>query len=838
MKPKQWAQIRELFATARKLPKEKRVSFIESNTTDSIVLEQVQKLLDNDQEDTFLNTPALGNDFSLSDSQSPKKGMTLPEDLIEGYSISKILGSGASGIVYEAKQHEPKRTVAIKVLRAGAMGTDEQARFRREAETLATLEHVNIATVFATGTTKDGSPWMSIEYVNGSRLDHWAVNATVREIASIMKKIGDAVQQAHLHYIIHRDLKPANILVTKEGEPRVLDFGVARITRENNSTIVTHTGAVIGTQKYMSPEQECGSANVDQRSDVYALGILLLELLQSKAPNDLWIIAKKASDEFPDRRYADAGEFSNDLQQWLTNKPIKAKRATLLYSSSLWIKRHKVVSALLCLILISSVVTYYQFEARKWLQYASLIQRAQLSFEDGDLAQMADALEQCEPSHRAWEWHWLNQLSNTGTIPFDTLSVASDNSGVIVATLKNGDVIEAIRNHVIFTIPFNPVKTLISEDCSTVVAVQQGGDISIYSTYDNTIAPRSLSNHLDGNNISAMAISDDGRYLIIATSPMIDPLVPSTIDATSRVVGIDLANDTLLFEDVLSGRVLDTNSALAVATNGTTIASLINGGVAIWRFGEIIDQREIKVYKSPSTVAINSDGTMVAIAELNSGTSSILFLDIETLEQTKDTPTIAHDRGIISVDFSPNADKVASIDGGGVLRITPLNGEPPVVELMQEREESASARFSDDSSRLLIRNHDGITRVRSASSHIHEFQVWTEQLPIEKAYMSYGKVLAYHVNARSMYDFKKATVTFMDESLELFVSPSKTPDGSRTALVIDGGTIRIVESWSGTPLLSFTWPGAHIVGAGFIQEGRVLIAISLDGRIRTWNAFE
>jgi len=308
MKPEQWQQARELFASARKLPKEEREEHLQKLCSDPVVIKQVYSLLKHDHEDDFLDEPALGDSFTLADSKQPKSGMQVPEKLIEGYKITHILGSGASGIVYGAEQFHPKRNVAIKVLRAGAMGDDERSRFHREAQTLASLTHPNIATIFAAGETFDGSPWMSMELATGSRLDEWVENATLDEIVEMFATMSDAIEVPHQASIVHRDLKPANIVVSKNNHAKILDFGVARVLHDQES--VTQTGAVIGTRKYMSPEQAIGSDTVDARSDVYALGVMLVDFLPTHAPRDVITIAKKACDEFPGRRYATAGKSS------------------------------------------------------------------------------------------------------------------------------------------------------------------------------------------------------------------------------------------------------------------------------------------------------------------------------------------------------------------------------------------------------------------------------------------------------------------------------------------------------------------------------------------------
>ncbi|MBC8310441.1 MAG: protein kinase [Phycisphaerales bacterium] len=835
MNPNQWKQIRELFSASRKMTKEEQSSYIESKTSDPLVLKEVRTLLDNDHEDTFLDKPALGDNFSLSDTQTPEKGMTVQEHLVDGYTISKILGSGASGIVYEATQHEPKRKVAIKVLRASAMGTDEQTRFRREAETLAKLDHPNTATVFATNTTKDGSPWMAMEYINGARLDQWATNAGEREIACAMKKIGDAVQLAHSNHIIHRDLKPANILMTKEGEPKVLDFGVARVTRGKDSTLLTQTGAVIGTQKYMSPEQASGSSNIDERSDVYALGVMLKELLDAKSPADLRIIAKKASDEFPQRRYNNAGEFRDDLQRWLLSKPIKAKRASLYYSASLWVKRHKIITSLLCVIVIAVCFSINQLQTRNWMQYASLIQQAQVAYEGGNLSQMSTSLEECDETFRNWEWKWLQQLATKGELPVKTLSVGSDEQGKLIAVLPNGDVLDLSSGQIVYKISPEPHLALMSKDCSTVIAQQKNGDLYVHSIKNPehpSTKPRKIDADTSIPNISAMAISDNGNHFVIALTPTLDPMDLSTIDAKTRILGFNLVEDNVYLDDQLHNRILDTNSAIDVAEDGTTIASSIFGNVIVWRFNEITDRRDFKVSSTPSTIAIHPNGKMIAVASLGSSTSNIKILKIQTMLPIKDSPIIVHDRGIISVDLSHDGTLLASIDSNGIMKITPLDGRPPIVELIMGKEQMATVSFSTDADKVFIRQSDGSTSSRSTNSRIYERKIWSG---IKSATINNTSLYVDIGTGYYKYTFESGDITEVDVMPDTTNSSNTTPDGKRIATIVKGGSIQIFDNKNNTPLLTIDWPQTQIAATGFINDGHTLCAVSIDGKIRTWN---
>jgi serine/threonine protein kinase len=673
---------------------------------------------------------------------------------------------------------------------------------------------------------------MAMEFVNGTPLDYWGTNASVDAIALIMIKIGNAVQLAHAHHIIHRDLKPANILVTKEGEPKVLDFGVARITRDGDSTIVTETGAVIGTRKYMSPEQASGSANVDERSDVYALGIMLQELLPANAPKDLRTIAAKASDEFQQRRYNNAGAFGEDLERWIQKEPIKARPATPIYTTSLWIRRHKLFTVLLCTISVAIFISVLQFNKSNWMRYVSLVQQSQVAYESGDIALMEASLEQCDDSMRNWEWYWLQQLASLGELPFKTLSAGEDKTGRLIASLPDGEVIDVTSGSIVRRITPAPHMTMLSEDCTTLVAQLQNGKIMVYSLVNPDEPPILIDEDTTIQNIAAMSISDNGKYVVLAITPALDPMDLSTLDANTRFIGINLDTHSVYLDDQLSSRILDTNASLDVSVNGTTIASSIYGAVTIWRFGDITDRRDIKISNSPPTISINKDGTILAVASLGSGTSHIKLLQLDTMLPIDNAPIIAHERGIIAVDFSPDSATVASLDSNGKLIITPLDGGPTINELLMTKEKMALVSFSSDAKKVFICQDDGVTNVYSTSPHIKENKIASG---IKDALLQKGTLFVSLPDGHFSYNFTDETLTEVKEIPDSLRSPPRNPDGTRTVKIVKGGSIQLLDTSSNITLLTITWPQTQIITAGFIHDGRTLFAVSVSGKIRTWN---
>ena len=294
------------------------------------------------------------------------------------YRIVRMLGQGGMGIVYEAEQDRPHRTVALKVIQPGFAGPNLLRRFELEAEALGRLQHPGIAQIFEAGIADSGyglQPYFAMELIHGEPLVQYAERhrLNVRQRLELMARICEAVQHAHQRGIIHRDLKPANILVEASGQPRVLDFGVARIADgDAQATRQTEVGQIVGTLAYMSPEQLLGDPlDVDTRSDLYSLGVILFELLAGRLPyripgqlhetarvirdtnptrlgsvnrdcrGDIETIVGKSLAKEKTRRYASAAGMAGDIRRYLKNEPIIARPPSTLYQLQKLARRHK-----------------------------------------------------------------------------------------------------------------------------------------------------------------------------------------------------------------------------------------------------------------------------------------------------------------------------------------------------------------------------------------------------------------------------------------------------------------------------------------------------------------
>src|SRR5262245_51101624 len=477
MDAKRWGQIKEIYGRALDLSLEERENFLTEVCAGAGDLRrEVESLLAAHAEaGTFLQALTIEaaaqeivpDEFtSTAAAKLPAAPQLIGQELAN-YKIISLLGKGGMGVVYEAEQQHPRRPVALKVIRGGRLVDEFQVKlFRREAQALARLKHPGIAAIYEAGRTDDGQHYFVMElvrgiplldYVKGLRPTGKQAPSNIRRRLELFIKICEAISYAHQRGVIHRDLKPANILVADESEGqgldgpgvsrvevKVLDFGLARITEEDGAGAsgLSQAGQIRGTLPYMSPEQIRGEPDqIDVRADVYALGVILYELLAERLPYDLehvtlpqairvicevapkplnraWgesrdresrkteridrdveTIALKALEKDPERRYRSAAAMAEDVTRYLTNQPIQARPPSALYQIRKLVARHKVPFASLATVfalLLGFAITMAALSARIARERDKAVAAERAAAEQRDAAEQARNAERVQ----------------------------------------------------------------------------------------------------------------------------------------------------------------------------------------------------------------------------------------------------------------------------------------------------------------------------------------------------------------------------------------------------------------------------------------------------------
>ena len=418
---------------------EQREFLAEACGDDAALRAEVDSLLGfRSQAETFIEQPAIETNAELLIEQS---GDFKPGDNIGPYRIRSLIGEGGMGEVYLADDMSLGREVAIKLVKRGFGRANLIRHFHHEERILAALNHPNIARLYGAGLAEDGSPYFAMEYVAGQRLDEYCDQRTLSlpERLQIFRKICSAVAYAHQHLIIHRDLKPANIRVTPEGEPKLLDFGIAKLLEDENAPALAQTVTLAGamTPEYASPEQVRGEP-MTTASDVYSLGVVLYELLTGRKPyrltsysadevsraittqapmrpsvaalerlkqvppvspsdirnpkllrGDLDNIVLMALRKEPERRYSSVGRLDEDIRRHLEGLPVSARKDTVGYRSAKFIRRHRVSVAAAAIVLLSLIAGIV---ATSWQARRAEQQRARAERRFAEVRRLANAL--------------------------------------------------------------------------------------------------------------------------------------------------------------------------------------------------------------------------------------------------------------------------------------------------------------------------------------------------------------------------------------------------------------------------------------------------------------
>ncbi len=425
MSPERWQKVKGVFEAALELDGATRASFLnQACETDASLRTEVESLL-------AAHDDASSQFFAPIITTDPMLGRH-----VGTYRILRRIGAGGMGAVYLASRDDDqfRRLAAVKAIRPDLLDDHTRRRFENERHTLAALEHPNIVKLLDGGTTDDGIPYLIMDYVEGQPIDRYCRDSglTLRERLALFRPLCAAVHYAHQNLVVHRDLKPANILVSPQGVPKLLDFGIAKLLRPAYAAATvgfTRTEAQPMTPEFASPEQILGQP-ITTASDVYALGVLLYVLLtdahpfheesksshqmeraicegEAKKPSDaappawtrqlkgdLDLIILTAMRKEPQRRYASAEHLSEDLRRFLSGEPLAARGDTILYRAQKFVIRHKAAvtaTAIAAALLVALGINDHSNRLKAERRFQDLRSFANFAIQDLDKA-MRDGL--------------------------------------------------------------------------------------------------------------------------------------------------------------------------------------------------------------------------------------------------------------------------------------------------------------------------------------------------------------------------------------------------------------------------------------------------------------
>ncbi|MBL0921286.1 MAG: protein kinase [Phycisphaerales bacterium] len=871
MTPERWKRLSDLFERALEVPESERDAFLHRECgRDPELAEQIRSLLElQPRAERFLNAPdAPLSPLLVGPNADPPFADPLVGQRIAGYRLIKRIGEGGMGVVYLAEQLRPRRTVALKIIRTGLATPSALRRFEHEAHILGRLHHPGIAQIYEAGACpeEEGQTevrgFFAMEHVRGRRLDLYAAEhapSTADKLA-LMARVADAVQHAHTKGVIHRDLKPSNILVDEQGQPKILDFGVARATDSdvNLTTVRTSVGQLVGTLPYMSPEQVVGDpADVDTRSDVYAMGVVLFELLTGRLPHDLKsrsvpeaariirdeeparlssvdktlrgdveTIVLKALEKNKAQRYQSAAEFALDIRRFLAGEPIDARRDSALYMLRRQLQRYRSAAAAAALALVA-LVAFAVYASRQ-----SAASRRHALLESLARGEAVAARERAE-DERARADQYAERLR-------DELAVSAVEQGRLAARAGNINLAETLIWREYLKDPSSrytrwalwelysrePALFSVIAHQSPVRAVRwaPGGLFIATAGDDGAVrlwSPATLSRiaSLDaGRNAAvwALAISPDSRTIAAG-------------DFFGAVTLWDVASRTPIGE--LSGHTNLVTSITFSADGASLLTTSQDRTIRLWSVADRSERRVFRGHAASVNAALFTPDGRTCVSASNDG--EIRLWSIQTGEC--DATLSGHAGTILQLAISPDGARLASGGSGRDVVVWNFHTREPERRLSAPNGTVRTLHFTPDGRNLIsggwwwLLSWDVETGRRARAFALPEAANAAHLSPdgsFAVAGFDSGEIRAWDLAPRAA-----APITGLSGRTAAVFSP----DGAWLAVSDGAGTVRLIEARSGRPAHEWRAHGDRIRSLQFNHDASLLATGSSDGHVRLWS---
>ncbi len=798
------------------------------------------------------------------------RGLVAGEVIAGRYTLLEVLGEGGMGTVYRADQTEPvKRQVALKLIKVGMDSRAVLARFDAERQALALMDHPNIARVYDGGTTAAGQPFFVMELVSGVPITEYCDRhrLPVRARLELFVSVCHAVQHAHQKGIIHRDLKPSNVLVTEvDGRPtpKVIDFGVAKATEFTlTDQSQVDSGAIVGTPAYMSPEQgDHSSMDIDTRTDVYALGVILYELLAGSPPIDVkqfqrgaflemlrivrevdpprpstklgraealpniaasrntepeqlkrmlrgdldWIVMK-ALEKDRARRYETSNGFAADVIRHLSHEPVLAAPPSRAYRLRKFVRKHRgavVAVSLVVLALLAGIA------GTTW----GFFREAERVKERDEAVKVADS--------RADELKYRLGISD-----FLLASAAYDNSLVVLAAERLDKVPPEQRGW----------------EWGYLTRLTRGGLFTLYGHVDGV---SSVSFSADGTRI--VSGSDDctakvwdartgtpllelrghaGCVWSASFNPDATRIVTSSLDDTAKVWDARTGTPLLLMEGHTNGV-----QSLSFSPDGTRIVTGSYDKTAkVWDARTGTTLRELKGHAGyVESVSFSPDGTRIVTGSLD-GTAKVW--DAET-----GTPLLelnGHESGVSSVSFSPDATRIVTGSGDETVKVWDARTGTHSLSVTVHSGEVYSASFSPDGARIITNSFDGTAKVWDAQ---------TGTL-LDTKERNVGRSRSFSPDRMRIVTADRETANVWDARTgarlltlkgDGVIRASFSPDGTRIVAGSRFTWARVWDARTGMRLLELNGHKDGVNGASFSPDATRIVTVSDDQTVKVWDA--